>query len=210
MISMYKLRAGGAMLALAATVSGCGDILGGGKQASSFKADLVFSEGGTRVYAGAGEFYEGPNTAEGLAMRFDLHSQTSNGDGWEWFYLHRRGEGRPSPGSYSLTALDMSDATARGVTALYVRKTGDVLEYFRARSGELQVSAASGRRVEGTFRFTAFRYCVSGPGGVQEGPCAPVGAPIAGAAMIEVTGSFSAVPLDTDEIEDASAVVPIP
>lgn len=210
MVIMRRFSTGCALLALAAAGAGCADVLGGGSPSSSFQANLVFSEGETHSYRGDGDFYEGPNTAEGLSMRFDLHSQAGNAEGWQRFYLHRRGDGMPSPGSYALTAIDMSEPGARGVTALYLRKTGDVMEYYQTQSGELQVSAASGRRVEGTFRFNAFRYCVIRPGGVQEGPCAPVGEPIAGAATIEVTGSFSAVPLDEDDIEDASAVVPIP
>lgn len=189
--------------------SGCSDIFGGGRAPSSFKAALSFSQGAQETYEGEGHFYTG-HSGVGVEVRFTVNSRTGTDDAWQSFYVHRRGRGLPSPGTYALTALDLSDQNATGITALYFRKVGGVVEYYRAQSGELQVSAASEDRIQATFRFSGYRYCVMRPGGAQEGSCLPVGAPPADAPTIEVEGTFSAVPFDDSDIEEMSAIERIP
>lgn len=203
-----KYRSIAAVLVLLAA-SGCSDIFGGGRAPSSFKAALSFSQGTEEAYEGKGEFYTG-HSAVGVELRFTVQSESGTGDAWQNFYIHRRGDAIRSPGTYALTALDMSDQNAKGLTALYFRKVGGAVEYYRAQSGELRVSGASRDRIEATFRFKGYRYCVIRPGGEQDGPCLPVGEPPAGAPTIEVVGSFSAVPLDDSDIEEASAIERIP
>lgn len=98
--------------------------------------------------------------------------------------------------------VDQSDPNAEGFFAIYTRATADRVESFVAQSGEVNVTRSTRNRVEVTFRFVGFRYCVIlRVGNGKEGPCSPPAAPIAGAPMVEVAGSFSAVPMDEDLLD---------
>lgn len=210
MLALNRMLATSAVIAVLFASTGCSDIFGGGREPSSFRASMSFSEGGQRSYEGEGDFYVGPDMAAGVSMRFDLGSR-SEGEEWESFGLHRRGDGIPHPGTYGLTALDQGDPNARGMTAFYTRVNDGWVEYYKAQSGEFHVSSSSDARVEGTFRFVGFRYCASERVGTRQiGPCIPVAEPIPGAPTIEVVGSFSAVPFDDSDIKEASAIERIP
>lgn len=195
-------------LLLSLAVAGCSDILGGGDRSSSFQASLAFSSGSAGSYSGDGEFVVGVG-GDGSPL-FSLGSQGQADAGRQVFQLLTLGGGVPAPGAHALSTVDQSNPNARGTTAFYSRTVDGWVESYAASSGELTITSSSRNRVAGTFRFTGYRYCaVEQMGTGMEGPCRPTAQPIAGAPQVEVTGSFSAVRLDTDDIEAPVAIEPI-
>jgi hypothetical protein len=113
MLSHYRTFVG--ILIMGLGLTGCDDLFGSNR--SWFRADLSISGSmnmpdTTRVtdlYEGQGTFYMGEDRAAGVRMRFDLSSSGSSASADHSFNLHRRGDGRPSTGTYTLSTLDQGD-----------------------------------------------------------------------------------------------------
>jgi len=160
---------------------------------SWFRASLQGAVAGD--YEGTGEFHAGSDPRAGEPIVFTLSSQGLGARADQSFQLHRRGGGRPGKGTYALGELQ-SGGAAQGFTAYFTRRVGDRIEAFAARTGQVEITAASPARVEGTFRFTGQLYCSRVAVGSSSG-LAACGSPSgfsANAPSIEVSGAFVALP----------------
>jgi hypothetical protein len=147
------------------------------------------------TYEGTGEFLVGDAPPSGGPRTFGLSSAATDGRGQRRFSFYQQGSGQPPrPGRYAVAAPDYAKPTWATVAAIYIRATDGGVEAYVGRDGEVVISESSGRRVAGTFRFTAIRYCARG--GPNQTACEPSVVDPA-APTIEVTGSFTARPGDT-------------
>ncbi len=133
-------------------------------------------------YEGSGQFSIGSNPrAPQRPAAFTLRSTGGGSRDNEGFYLHRLGGELPTPGQYTL-------GQAGGFTVAYERVHNGVRERYTAVTGELEITASTPERIEGTFRLTAVLNCT----GTLSAMNCQVPAPVEG-PRIEVTGSFIAV-----------------
>lgn len=158
-------------------------------------------------YNSAAEFHIGSPPHGG--QLFQLSSYRAAREGPPSFAVTMWNSGRPAVGTYSL-GLASADAAhpmpSRGITLQYFRTDAGYESQYIVETGELVITHSSERRVEGRFSGTAIRYCYrelvrSNPPVPPEGPCTLPSAPIEGAQRVEVTGTFSAVPLVVGPVE---------
>lgn len=146
-------------------------------------------------YAGSGEFSTGTRLSG--AGVFNLRSEGQGMSGPARFDIKHVGSKRPRRGTHSITLLgrDRADPDEHGTGVIYV-EAGDGERHYVAKSGSLEITDSSDKRVAGTFTITGFLYCQraadvpprqrkSCPVATRVDPDAPT---------IEVTGSFVAVP----------------
>lgn len=199
-----------AVVAVFSLLAGCSSLTG--DDPSWIRAELTAARldgvAGTDRYAGGGEFYEGPDEASGVRVRFDVSSAGADGQA---LLLHGRNYGRPPAGTYQLRNVDQGDPAASGYTIYYQRVNGDSVEYYAAERGELRVTSSSAERVQGEFSFTGYRYCAfprTGTG--QSGSCRPPAVPLTGVPTLTASGSFSVARFSGDDLESLVATRPIP
>ena len=133
-------------------------------------------------YAGTGQFSVGRNArAPQRPATFVLRSTGEASGKQEGFYLYRLGPHLPTPGLYSL-------GETNGFAARYERIHNGVREGYTAVMGDLEITAATSDRIEGTFRLTAVLNCAGTISAMSCQAPAPLQAP-----RIEMTGSFTAV-----------------
>jgi hypothetical protein len=171
----------------------------GGSRPSWLRASV---EGAlTTVYEGNGTFQDGRDPDAGAT--FVIYSEGTGERRGQSLMLYRRGAGQPKPGRYELEIVDPAQPTSRGFTAFFRRVVGDTSEAYAARAGEIVITASDQDRIQGTFRFTAFRYNQRNVGGSPGGRSSgSPGNPAPNAPTIEVAGSFHAAPATDEEVFD--------
>lgn len=177
-------------------VSACDPAGSVGPDAPSwFRASLQGAVAGD--YEGTGEFHAGSDPRAGEPLVFTLSSRGLGARADQSFQLYRRGAGMPGRGTYSLSELQHGDARPQGFTAYFTRRVGDRIEAYAARTGQVEITAASAGRIEGTFRFTGSLYCSRAVVGSASDPvsCGSPGGFAPNAASIEVSGAFVALPV---------------
>jgi hypothetical protein len=147
-------------------------------------------------YEGTGEF-----NLDNLPRTFVISSRETGSTGsGSLLFWRRQTDELPRPGVYPIAPPDDSQDTWDGFAADYTRAASGGVESFVARSGQVEITRVSPQRVEGTFRFAGVRNCARpapGSDARPSGPCDPAAVDLA-APTIEVSGSFSAVPLSTE------------
>jgi hypothetical protein len=127
------------------------------------------------------------------------------------FAITRWNGGRLAVGSYPLGLVDLGDSRTQGsgplsgITLQYFHTDEEFEAQFVAYEGVLEITHSTRNRVEGTFTFSAERYCLrerirSNPPREPVGPCTPQSVRL-GAPEIRVSGTFSATPLVIGPIE---------
>lgn len=174
-----------------------------GPGASFFRANVT---GAVVVeYDGTGSFSTGtPGTGR---QQFQVVSEASDASGAQSVSITRWDGGRLATGVYPVALVDVAaweggagpDGQPRGLTIQYRRVADGWSEHFVAAAGTLEITRSTGDIVEGTFRFSGFRFCAeqivrSKPPAPRVGPCSLPAETIEGAPAITVNGSFSAVP----------------
>lgn len=187
-----------ALASLSALAACDSDPVGAEPDGSSF----VASVGGNfeATYEGRGYFHAF-NPPRGLPRpaMFTLHSAEPDrvNRQVQSFSLHRWGTELPAVGSYSIGRTSLQEGDPQLFQASYDRTVGRTVERYTGISGEVQITASSAERIEGTFRFTGVHTCTgtqsymqctfyAGPDGSQTDS--------ADRATIEVSGSFVAIP----------------
>ena len=144
----------------------------------------AFVEGGTApaVFSGTGEFsVRRPSLASNRPVMLTISSTDRRGTPVQSLAITRVGSDLPTTGSYRIGG-------AGGFAAHYETLSATTREGFVAHAGELVITGMSPDRLEGTFRFRAWRHCV---GTVAMVTCED--RPRMGdEPVIEVSGSFAA------------------
>lgn len=139
-------------------------------------------------YRGTGEF-----GMDNLPTTFVLTSAGRGEAAGRSFSLRRPQQaGHPEAGSYPLVLPHQVASGGEAFTAIYTRAVGPGHESFISRAGTVEITRASPRRVEGTFRFEGV-LCTARTPERQIGACDPARIP-PDAPTVEVSGTFSAVP----------------
>lgn len=148
------------------------------------------------TYEGNGDFHVGNNPDAGIAIKFTLNSNGKGDANGQSFMLWRYGIGRPARGGYTLQIPNYTSKKWESFAAVYTRSVGNMHEAYVAQSGEVEITASTPDRVEGTFRFRGLRYSareLQGSGTPQGSGRPDVVDP--NAPAIEVSGTFVAVPM---------------
>jgi hypothetical protein len=140
------------------------------------------------TYRGEGRFHVHAGLWDGI---FSITSLARPNSDAQVFSLFKLGTAAPAPGRYALTGAASPDNRQPHFAAQYLRRSGAFAEAFTAVDGELQITVATAERVEGTFRFRGVRDCMGPP---QDFRCSHAHPPDLSQPMVDVTGSFVAVP----------------
>ena len=139
---------------------------------------------GSAEYVGSGEF--GTNRHPIAMSRpgiFSIRSVDRRAVPVQRLALWRRGSEQPTTGTFSIGGA--GDFAAR----YEVIHDDGALVGYSAHEGELEITASTDERLEGTFRFAARRNCVGTPS-MMSCTAGPLPADV---PSVEVAGTFSAV-----------------
>ena len=151
-------------------------------------ASLQATTGGATnlTFEGSGQFY-----ATAAPLTFRLVSRAKGSSESQTLQIGRMNAGPPAVGKYPLGL--------RTEILAHFSRTGDngTDEAFATSSGELEITISRPDRIEGSFRISAFRFCLreQQQSGSRTGvACTVPTAADPSAPRIEVSGSFVAVP----------------
>lgn len=153
----------------------------------------------TVQFEGVGHFHPA-SPVEGRGQEFSL-SATMEASGSTFSIIIWTYDGAPAPGRYSLGLPGGETEASHHLVFSTAAMDGGGQRAYAADWGEIEITAITPDRVEGSFHFTGFEYCGRSVGEDPKGPCRVPPEAIPGAGGIEGEGTFSVIPVGPGEAE---------
>lgn len=157
-----------------------------GEATAAISGDLA------RQFVGVSSFTRGDGGAPGQPASVTVSARARGSDGEQELVFDIIGTAYPVRGRYAIRPAGTMRAGETIVTAVYM-ETNSRFVAFSADSGTFTITHADARRIDGTFRLVASRYCLRSADGALEGSCDPSVRQSGNAPKIALQGSVTAI-----------------
>lgn len=184
-------------------VASCGESTTGPTPTGSLQATITGDV--VADYQGSGDFSIGHGLnfwvyhvrSEGAGasanQRFRVYHRSDPGDLVDEWY-----KALITEGTHPIVLLDRRDPDSRGTGVTFVETRDGIEHLYIATEGSLRITESTKERAKGTFTLTAFQYCEITLDSSERQHCPVPSSPPADASAINVSGSFTAVPDETE------------